>query len=135
MLLKKTRLGPSKISGMGLFADEFIPKGTVVWRFVENLDFRIDANALSALPETMQAPILKYGYLSHWSNKFVLCLDDARFCNHSEDPNIGEVYDSGEEENVDVALRDIHPGEEITCNYKVFDKGLSGCGSFLKDEK
>ena len=24
---------PSKIHGVGLFADEFIPKGTITWRF------------------------------------------------------------------------------------------------------
>ena len=34
MLLVKTRLAPSPIAGIGLFADEDIKKGTVTWRFM-----------------------------------------------------------------------------------------------------
>ncbi|KKQ84137.1 MAG: hypothetical protein UT08_C0023G0002 [Candidatus Woesebacteria bacterium GW2011_GWB1_38_8] len=30
MILVKTKIGPSKINGIGLFANQFIPKGTLV---------------------------------------------------------------------------------------------------------
>jgi len=33
MFLVKTYLDKSKIRGIGLFADEFIPKGTLIWKF------------------------------------------------------------------------------------------------------
>ena len=33
MLLVKTKIKSSEIAGIGLFADEFIPKGTCTWRF------------------------------------------------------------------------------------------------------
>ena len=33
MLLVKTTLRPSEVHGLGLFADEFIPKGIAIWRF------------------------------------------------------------------------------------------------------
>ena len=38
MLMVKTRLGPSSIAGIGLFADEDIPAGRVTWRFVPGFD-------------------------------------------------------------------------------------------------
>ncbi len=39
MLLVKTHLGKSKINGIGLFADEFISKGKVIWKFTPGFDF------------------------------------------------------------------------------------------------
>src|SRR3954469_1637143 len=38
MLLVKTRLGPSTIHGIGVFADEDIPRGTIVWSFNPLID-------------------------------------------------------------------------------------------------
>lgn len=38
MLLVKTKIGPSKISGIGLFADQFIKKGTTIWKFQHSID-------------------------------------------------------------------------------------------------
>ena len=38
MLLVKTYLDRSPIHGLGVFAAEFIRKGTRVWRFVESFD-------------------------------------------------------------------------------------------------
>ena len=34
----KTKIGPSGIAGISLFADQIIPKGTVVWRYQECFD-------------------------------------------------------------------------------------------------
>ena len=41
--------------------------------------------------------------------------DDARYMNHADDPNC----DFGQGD-VAYALRDIAPGEEMTCDYNVF---------------
>lgn len=38
MLLIKTKLELSKIHGVGLFADEFIAKGTKIWEYRPNFD-------------------------------------------------------------------------------------------------
>jgi hypothetical protein len=54
------------------------------------------------------------------SGLYVLCGDDARFLNHSENPNCFDFY-SGEEQDITVAERDIYLGEELTCNYALFD--------------
>ena len=44
-----------------------------------------------------------------------MCIDDARFMNHSADPNTHEKGQSS------IASRDIAAGEELTCNYGNFD--------------
>jgi SET domain-containing protein len=46
--------------------------------------------------------------------------DDARYFNHSDDPNSLSAYYEGEDECVTKAIRDIKPGEEITDNYQVY---------------
>lgn len=122
MLLVKTSLRPSPIHGFGLFADEFIPRGTVVWRFVPGFDARLSREAVDALHPVARAFWEHYGYLSEVSGEHVMCLDDARFYNHSDDPNTdGIELDDTDGEGGDVATRDIHPGDEITYDYRVGD--------------
>ena len=55
MLLVKTRLAPSTIHGIGLFADEFIPKGTEVWKFVPGFDLALSVDEVESLPEMAKA--------------------------------------------------------------------------------
>jgi len=50
MLLVKTKLGPSKIHGIGLFVDEFIPKGTIVWKFVPGFDLKFTKEEVEKFP-------------------------------------------------------------------------------------
>lgn len=120
MLLIKTKISLSKIHGIGLFADQFIQKGTPLWEFTPGFDLKVDKNKLSDIPKASKKHFLKYAYLNLSTNKYVLCVDDARFWNHSEKPNCLTV-DSDGEEGVDIAARDIQQGEELTINYKEFD--------------
>jgi hypothetical protein len=46
--------------------------------------------------------------------------DEARYLNHSEDPNI-RCNGTSDEDDLDMAIRDIAEGEEITINYKEYD--------------
>jgi len=64
MLLIKTKIGPSKINGIGLFANQFIPKGTVIWKFHSGYDIKIDKNELAKLSEITKDCFLKYAYLN-----------------------------------------------------------------------
>ena len=121
MLLVKTKIGQSKINGIGLFADQFIKKGTTIWKFQPGFDLRIDNDELSKLSESAKEQFLKYAYLNHDSHKYILCFDDARFFNHSDEPNSIDVASPDDEEGLDVAGKDIEKGEELTCNYKDFD--------------
>jgi hypothetical protein len=102
---------------MGLFAGEFVAKGTIVWAFDLGLDVIVD---LRDLPDGLTTPkrfILHFGYrASEDVPIFVLCTDDARFMNHSAEPNTEEVN------YLYVASRDIAEGEELTCDYGAFDR-------------
>jgi SET domain-containing protein len=121
MLMVKTRLGPSDIAGIGLFAAENIPKGTVTWRFMPAYDRLLTEADIDMLPEPARSNILDHVYLDATSNQFVLCADNARFMNHADDPNTSGVHEAGSIEGFDVATRDIAAGEELTCDYRTFD--------------
>ena len=120
MLLVKTKLDVSPIHGIGLFADEFIAEGTIIWKFNDLIDLRFAEDRIEQLAESAREQIKKYSYREKHSGLYVLCGDDARFFNHSEDPNCLDIY-SGEEQDLTVARRDIKAGEELTCNYALFD--------------
>lgn len=116
MLLVKTYLGKSKVQGIGLFADEFIPKGTLIWKFVPGFDFALKKKELNKLPKVAKSWILHYGYYNEVEGGHVICVDNARFMNHSENSNTDDTNIRGT-----IAKRDIKKGEEITCNYFDFD--------------
>lgn len=122
MLLVKTIIKSSPIEGIGLFADQFIPKGTPVWKFQPGFDLKIDLSALAHLSEPAKEQFLTYSYLNQKTNKYILCFDHARFYNHSDTPNCVDSYPAGcDEEGITIATKDIVEGEELTCNYKEFD--------------
>ncbi len=120
MLLVKTKIGPSKIHGIGLFADQFIAKGVPVWKFAPGFDLEIPAEKISELSEPAQKEFLNYAYLNHKTNKYILCFDYGRFVNHSDTPN---MVDSNPDDDAapDIAVRNIEEGEELTSNYQGWD--------------
>ena len=121
MLLVKTRLGPSDIAGIGLFASEDIAKGTVTWRFMHGFDQLLAEDMIESLPEPARSNLLDHVYLHEATGQFVLCADNARFMNHADDPNTAGVHEAGAIEGYDIATRDIRAGEELTCDYRTFD--------------
>lgn len=122
MLLVPTYLDKSPINGIGLFALTFIPKRTVIWEYTNFLDRTYSKYVVENMPESnLKNFVKKYCYLDDGSwPVYVLCVDDARFMNHSIDPNTsnGEGWTT-------VANRDIQIGEEITCNYYEIDDAAS----------
>ncbi len=115
MLKVKTKLQMSHIHGIGLFADQLIPKGTTTWEYEPRFDISYTQEELNLLPEWSKEQFLKYSYFDKKQNKYVLCADDQRFINHSIDPNILSTPD------FDKAGRDIKLGEELICNYKHYE--------------
>lgn len=114
MLLVKTYLDRSPIAGVGLFAAEPIAEGTLVWK-LSDVDIVIHQRDLDAqeLTELQRAFFESHAYKN--GNTYYLCIDDARFMNHSHDANTHEKGQSS------IASRGIDAGEEITCNYGNFD--------------
>jgi SET domain-containing protein len=120
MLLVRTRLGVSDIEGIGLFADEFIPAGTVIWEMNDVIDLSLTSGEIERLSDISRSQVRKYSYLDKQSGRYVFCGDDARFFNHSDTPNCIDVAD-GPHGGRTLAITDIHPGQELTCDYSLFD--------------
>ena len=62
MLMVKTRLGPSDIAGIGLFADQDIPKGTVTWQFMSGYDLLLTQGEIDRLPEPARSNLRDHTY-------------------------------------------------------------------------
>jgi SET domain-containing protein len=122
MLCVKTYLAPSKIQGIGLFADEDIKKGEITWKYTEGFDSSFGIDEVAKMPPHLQIFIKRYSGLSMITNKYILGNDDVRFTNHSSNPNLESVIIAGETEKVARAKRDVKRGEEMTIDYRTFDK-------------
>lgn len=116
MFLIPTYVAPSPIAGVGVFTSEPIPAGTIVWEFTEGVDLRLDPAVIAAIPDPLGAMLRRYCYQEE-DGTLVLCGDNARFMNHSFEPNCDD--DGGPHT---VTNRDIQAGEELTCDYRLFDR-------------
>jgi uncharacterized protein len=123
MLRVKTKLGASKIEGIGLFADQFIPRDTVVWEFNPLIDLKLSEDEIATLAEGARQQVQKYSYRDELTGLYIFCGDDARFFNHSEKPNCVDVT-WGPFGGRTIADKDIRAGEELTCNYSSFDSDM-----------
>lgn len=116
MLHIRTRAKSSPVHGVGLFAEEFIPKGTVVWTYNESVDRIISPEDIALLPTVAREFLEIYG--NHLKDGSIqLSFDHARFVNHSNHPNVGPIESGQRGLSADVALRDIEVGEEIFYSY------------------
>jgi SET domain-containing protein len=121
MLLVPTRLAQSPIHGFGVYVVAPIPKGMPVWRFERGLDMEFAPDIVETLPEHVRTFFSHYGYLDRNVKRIILCFDDARFVNHSDTPNVATDY-AQDAYGLDVALRDMAAGEELTMNYEGFEE-------------
>ena len=113
-MLVSTYLAPSTHHGIGIFAQEFIPRGTVVWEFSPGFDQIFTPETLAHLTPRQRDTILFYCYISQEMGGVVLCCDHARHFNFAADPNCGGGNNPDTVATTTVALRDILPGEELT---------------------
>lgn len=120
MMLVETRVAPSAIHGLGLFAVKMIPRGTPIWKFQPGFDQEFSPAQFSALPVDAQKHLRWFAFLDQVSGNWVLSGDHACFMNHSAAPNTGALP-YAPQPVVTVALLDIGAGEELTCDYLAFD--------------
>jgi len=96
--------------GYGVVATKFIPKGTITWT-MDKLDRIFTPMQVRQMDPLYQEVLDKYTYRNAEGNH-VLCWDNSRFVNHSSNSNcITTAYE------FELAIRDIHPGEELTDDY------------------
>lgn len=116
MLTVRTMVAPSQVKGEGLYAAEFIPKGTIVSRWVEGSDRTFPNEHVEGLDPEAQT---RFKELASWDgDSWFLSGDDAIYFNHSKSPNIRVIMGRGSPATWDrVAIKDIDPGEELTMDY------------------
>ena len=96
--------------GYGVIATKFIPKGTITW-VLDKLDRVFTPDQIDSMDRVYREILDKYTYRNN-KGDFILCWDIARFVNHSFNSNcITTAYE------FEIAVRDIHPGEELTDDY------------------
>lgn len=114
MIIVKTKLDKSLISGIGLFADQDILKGDLIWKMTSISVLKISPARYEELSQIEKEFIIEKDY--YWLDEdgnYSIPIDDSRFVNHSNNPNIIEP-----DENFCVASRDIKQNEELTIDYK-----------------
>lgn len=110
-----TYLAPSSIHGIGVYTAVAIPAGSLVWEYHPPVDWEIPPDEMESIPEPYQSRFRHFSYLDE-SGVYILCGDNAKFMNHSFEPNCLDVPPDS-----CVTLRDIEAGEELTCDYRIVD--------------
>lgn len=101
--------------GYGLFASEFIPKGTVTY-CQDSLDIVISPSELQKHHQAIQDSVHKFAFEPP-SGDMVMCWDHAKYINHCCQAN---SLSTGYE--FEIAVRDVQVGEELTTDYRLFSK-------------
>ena len=96
--------------GYGVVATRLIPKGTITW-VQDELDHVIKPEEVQRMQKLTQDMLEKYSFRNS-KGEHVLCWDLAKYVNHSFNANcLSTAYD------FELAVRDIHPGEQLTDDY------------------
>lgn len=106
----KTYIDRSNIEGIGLFAAEFIPKGTLIWK-LDGLDQVFSKEEIEKINLKGIKDHYFKRYMFEMNEHYIFCSDDARFTNHSNNSN------TISSQMFQYAKNNIQIGEEITCDY------------------
>ena len=114
MLMVETELRASPIEGIGVFLKEPVRAGQLIWRFDSRIDRVFSDDELREMPEELQRFLRTYSTLHAELKVWVLCGDNGRHFNHSDQPNtvsLGVAFGD------DVAAADLPAGTELTTDY------------------
>ncbi len=119
MIHIKYKLDRSVHHGIGLFADENIKRGTLIYTTSPILDVNITQGQFEVLNEREKDEIRWWGFFDVSTQKWHVDFDVSHFINHSYD---GTVTQNPEHADAYlIATRDINAGEELTQNYLEFE--------------
>ena len=116
MLLVDVYLDRSPIQGIGVFAKTSIPAGTRIWKLDLNYDRLIPVELYESETGPVKSYLDRYAYPHRSDPRFIVFeADDARYMNHADRPNcdVARLEEA-------FAIRDIEPGDELTCDYNAF---------------
>jgi uncharacterized protein len=100
--------------GYGVFATQFIPKGTIVYA-KDCLEIEIKEKDFKKYEPALKEQIEKYSYTDERGIR-VISWDLGKYVNHCCDSNtLSTSY------GFDIAVRDINEGDEMTCDYAMLN--------------
>ena len=126
MLMVETELRSSDIHGIGVFLLEDVQEGQLVWRFDSRIDRIFSDHELAQLPERLRDFLLVYSTYHEQSGLWVLCGDNGRHFNHSDEPN---TVSMGVAFGDDVAAADLPAGTELTTDYNAICDAIRNRGA------
>ncbi|MEN9604962.1 MAG: hypothetical protein RJB39_647 [Candidatus Parcubacteria bacterium] len=119
MIHIKYKLDKSSHHGIGLFADEDISKGKLIYTSSPLLDVNLTQDQFDSLSEKEKQEVQWWGFFDVPTQKWHVDFDVSHFINHSNNANI--TQDQSHADAYLVALKDIKAGEELTQNYLEFE--------------
>src|SRR4030067_462900 len=119
MIHIKYKLDKSELHGIGLFTEENIKKGQVIYTASPLLDVNISSEQFNSLDEQEKNEIRYWGFWDAANKVWHVDFDNSKFINHSFTPNL--IQDPNYIDAHLVAKSDIRKGEELTQNYLEFE--------------
>ena len=119
MIHIKYKLDKSLNHGIGLFTEEEIKVGQVIYTASPLLDVNITQEQFDSLDDKEKKEVRWWGFKIQADNIWHVDFDVSKFINHSYAPTV--TQDAEHKEAYLVAARDIGAGEELTQNYLEFE--------------
>jgi len=118
MIIPWFKIKKTKNRGWGVFASRFIPKGTITCFECKKCRIYKSIKQLNKLPKYSSEHILGHGF-ERKEGDFLMPCDETIYLNHSCDANT--LTDP--KTNLDIVIKDIKKGEELTYDYRMFFQG------------
>lgn len=119
MLLIETYLKEVSGKGLGLFTSGFVKKGTIIYKDDYVFAKVFTSKEVEKFTEAYKKFIIHYGCYMKENDSWHVDLDNTRFLNHSNTPNvrydIGDYHQGGG--GTMVNIEDIEKDSELTVNY------------------
>jgi len=119
MIHIKYKLDKSGHHGIGLFTDEDLSVGQLIYTASPLLDVNLTQGQFDTLGGGEKEEIKWWGYFNESTKRWHVDFDVSKFINHSPKGNL--TQDKNHEEAYLITLRDIKRGEELTQNYLEFE--------------
>lgn len=115
------KLQDSGIHGVGLFADQDILEGQLVYTASPLLDLNINQETFDALSDAEQHEVRYWGFFDEPSQLWHVDFDVSKFINHMPAEQATVTQDNKHTDAYLIAVRDIKMGVELTQNYLEFE--------------
>lgn len=104
----------SPVHGIGLFSDQEVKSGDIIYTPNSLLDVDLTRNEFDALDPSEQKEVAYYGYWNRYSHRWHVAFEAIRFLNHGNSTFANVTQD---EHMVMRAKKDIAPGDEMLQDY------------------